>query len=783
MNRRPHTDLIAVALLIGLWLLFFWRLFTPVQADQASLKQGDFSGQFVAFAGYQYARFAAGEIPLWNPYNNGGLPFIADTQAAVFYPPRLLTIALARLSGGWSYHALELEMTAHVLLYTLLMYLFVRRLTRGQPGTHAAALTAAIIGGYGGFMTGYPPLQLALLEAAIWLPLAALGVHLATELQPPAPPRIQGGEYSQTPLSFSPSPFRRGRWGVRALPLLLTGFALGLSWMAGHPQTSFLLTYLLIAYFAYRVYVRRLPLIDFVIGVAIFGLIAFGLAAVQLLPGFEYLGLTTRAGFGYDAKGNGFPFQDVIQFIFPGIVSLWSPLYVGFMGLVLALIAAWRRVSEARFWAGVALVALLWSFGANGVLYPLLYNILPGLRYFRGQERAAYLVANSLAILAALGVVYLARRDILGDYAAALRIRLNLNRVFTACLALGALLFVVWLGNPQGYGNIISPVAFAVLMVAAAFLLIPWLMASERRPIHLWLIPILIAFELFTFNMDSPGTYDPRPPTEQLSTAPPPLVARALTDTDVPFRVDGVRGLTANYGSLYGLADIRGISPLFLNGAYNLIEGDVPDPVTWELWGVRYVYSDWQELPIPSEIIDTGTDAYGTVNLHQLSDPRPFALLMYSGASIGGDEQAYEILRDPGFNPRRTALVQAENLPSSDRAPIATPATEFEPEHFTVQIDTPEPAILSVALPYYPGWQARTSGGDALPILRAYGGLSAVVVEPGQYTVEFVYNPLSYRLGALVSVIMWAGLGIIGVIIALTQRRRQASLAQGKAQT
>jgi hypothetical protein len=283
--------------------------------------------------------------------------------------------------------------------------------------------------------------------------------------------------------------------------------------------------------------------------------------------------------------------------------------------------------------------------------------------------------------------------------------------------------------------------------------------------------------------MDSPGTYDPRPPTEQLSTAPPPLVARALTDTDVPFRVDGVRGLTANYGSLYGLADIRGISPLFLNGAYSLIEGDVPDPVTWELWGVRYVYSDWQELPILSEIVDSGTDIYGAVNLHQLSDPRPFALLMYSGASIGGDEQAYKILRDPGFNPRRTALVQAENLSSSDRAPIAAPVTGFAPERFTVEIDTPEAAILSVALPHYPGWEAHTSSGDSLPILRAYGGLSAVIVQPGQYTVEFVYNPLSYRLGALVSVITWAGLGIIGVIIALTQRRRQASLAQGKAQT
>ncbi len=460
----------------------------------------------------------------------------------------------------------------------------------------------------------------------------------------------------------------------------------------------------------------------------------------------------------------------MIQFGFPGIVSLWSPLYGGFVGLALALIAAWRRVSGARFWALVALVALLWSFGANGALYTLLYNLLPGLRFFRGQERAAYLVANSLAVLAALGVVYLARRDSLGDYAAALRIRVNLNRVFAACLTLGALLFALWLGNPQGYGSSISPVAFAVLMVGAAFLIIPWLMASERKPIHLWLLPLLIAFELFTVNMDAAGTYDSRPPTEQLSISPPPLVARALADTEVPFRVDGFRGLTANYGSRYGLADIRGISPLFLNGAYNLIEGDLPDQVAWELFAVRYVYSDWQELPVASEIIDSGVDVYGAVNLHRLRDPRPFALLLYNGSSIGSDAQAYDILRDPGFDPRRTALVQAEGLPASDRAPQPAPVTQFAPERFTIAVDTPEQAILSVALPDYPGWTARTSSGETLPILRAYGGLSAVLAEPGQYTVEFVYDPLSYRLGAILSVVTWLGLGIFTLIQRLNHK-------------
>ena len=132
-TRRNET--IAVVALIVLWLLFFWRLFTPIEADQASLKQGDFSGQFVAFGAYQYTRFSAGDVPLWNPYNNSGFPFIADTQAVVFYPPRLLTIALSSLSGGWTYHALELEMAVHVLAYSLMMYLLVRRMTLGQPGS------------------------------------------------------------------------------------------------------------------------------------------------------------------------------------------------------------------------------------------------------------------------------------------------------------------------------------------------------------------------------------------------------------------------------------------------------------------------------------------------------------------------------------------------------------------------------------------------------------------------------------------------------------------------
>ena len=340
-SLAKHRDLLAVAALVLLWLLFFWRLFTPIASDQASLTQGDFSGQFVAFGAYQYERLTRGEIPLWNPYNNGGLPFIADTQAAVFYPPRWATIALSALAGGWTYNALQMEMTAHVLLYTLLMYAFLRRLTLGNELSHVAALAASVIIGYGGYTTGYPPLQLAVLEAATWLPLTLIGILEAT---------------------------RRRALDLRFIAL--AGFALGLSWLAGHPQTSWFITYLAAAYLAYCCNHRRIGWLSFIRAFILLGLVATGLTAVTLFPGIEYLLHTSREGLGFAAKGNGFPFRDIAQFVYPGSVSQWSPLYVGAPALFFMGVAIFCRARQSRFWLLVAALAIAAQPGRKQRLLP-----------------------------------------------------------------------------------------------------------------------------------------------------------------------------------------------------------------------------------------------------------------------------------------------------------------------------------------------------------------------------------------------------------------------------
>lgn len=741
LHRRFLPDALALVALTALCALFFWRLLTPVPADQASLTQGDFSGQFVAFGGYQYARWSQGEVPLWNPYNNGGLPFIADTQAAVFYPPRLLTIALSALAGvGWTYHALQLEMIAHVWLYTLAMYAFVRRLTGAEgvpPGISAGgAFIAAVVGGYGGYLTGYPPLQLALLEAGVWLPLAALGIAEATRHP------------------------ERPHW----LWLVLTGWALGMSWLAGHPQTSWFLTYLLLAYYGWQVIARRYRWWVYVVGVGLFGMLSVGVVAVTLFPGIEYLLHTSRNDLSFEAKGGGFPYRDFVQVLIPGVMSLWSPLYVGVIGLALAVVALWRRAPSALFWGGVAGFALAFSVGADGALYHALYNTLPGLRFFRGQERAAYLYAHSLAILAGWGAVALAQVATAGQDATAsaghsLRVALGGLFIGLACLAL--IVLVLWLRAPQSDETALSAVIFSLLMAGMAWLVLPWLI---RRPALIAVVGALVVLELFSVNIDN-SNYDPIPPDQQLT--PPPLLDVLLADDDLPFRVDGFRGIHDNYGSLYGVADIHGISPLFLTGVQEIIETGLPDERAWELFAVRYVYSDWEALVVPWERIGQGQDRYGDVTLFRLTAPRPYAHLVYDFLLAEDDAHARRILADPDFDPRALAILERAptlTLPYPPPEGAGTTITHYAPETLTVIVNTPENAILSLAHVDYNGWQATVDGQPA-EIIRAYGGLMALEVPAGVRTVTLTFAPLTYRVGALVSLATWGGLAALAVAL------------------
>ncbi len=69
---------------------------------------------------------------------------------------------------------------------------------------------------------------------------------------------------------------------------------------------------------------------------------------------------------------------------------------------------------------------------------------------------------------------------------------------------------------------------------------------------------------------------------------------------------------------------------------------------------------------------------------------------------------------------------------------------------------------------FYPGWKAFIDGAPS-PILRANYLMRAVPLAAGPHTVTFVYDPLSFRLGAGLSL---GALGCVVVYVGARLRRR-----------
>src|SRR5262249_52057709 len=145
-----------------------------------------------------------------------------------------------------------------------------------------------------------------------------------------------------------------------------------------------------------------------------------------------------------------------------------------------------------------------------------------------------------------------------------------------------------------------------------------------------------------------------KPPATRLPISD--LVQIVVADKTLPFRVDGERGVRENYGSLYGVPDIRGISPLEPASLERLLKILPPERI-WETLAVRYVFTDNNQLPIPSTIVAKGEDPFGPINLHRLDDPRPFAMLVFKTWFEPDGDAARGILSDKSFDARNTVIL------------------------------------------------------------------------------------------------------------------------------
>jgi hypothetical protein len=305
-----------------------------------------------------------GHVPLWNPYNASGEPWLANPQTGVFYPPQWLFLVLPFETAYVLFLAVHL-----LILGSGAAILFLRR--------HSAL--AATFGAVSLVLSG-PTISLLDVQNNLatfaWFPLIL----------------ILGSD--------RPSPRRNA----------LSGIVIAMAFLAGEPFLAFVgaLVWAVLVLSDERALAARLRDVASAAGLALL------LAGVQLLPFLEWLPGSDRLGAG-DATmvRQSMALPDWMQLANPVRQALGSgsqdfiPVaYAGIAvaGLGLLGVAAGRRREERYeviFWAALlAAAAAAASIGSWSAIRPLVVRAAA----IRHPARMVPLAAFALAGLAVVGL-------------------------------------------------------------------------------------------------------------------------------------------------------------------------------------------------------------------------------------------------------------------------------------------------------------------------------------------------------------------------------------------
>ncbi len=324
----------------------------------------DLKSYFIPAMAFMRQAFFDGELPLWNPYQLAGSPFIALHGPGALYPLLFIFTPLPP----------HVALIAHALLHYVLAGLFSALYARKIGLPSAACLVAGLA------YVGSPPLvdaafNTGYLSTFVWLPAILLAVE-----------------------SICDTPGRR-------TAVLLAG-VLALCFLAGHPQAFVYSVFIAAPYGALRLLTSQpsAKWVSILVWSTTAGLLAAGLMAIQILPTASHANTAARNldGLNYHlARWSALRWHHL-----PSLLTGQDgpPLGLPFLFAPLTIAALFSR---QRVLALTLLSIFLLSFDyMTGVsaLGSKLYYALPAGNLFRLPQRMAFAYHALAAALMALGV-------------------------------------------------------------------------------------------------------------------------------------------------------------------------------------------------------------------------------------------------------------------------------------------------------------------------------------------------------------------------------------------
>jgi hypothetical protein len=758
---------------------------------QFSLSNFDLYAEFQPRHAFAGSVLREGRLPLWDPHQIGGLPFLATYQGGVLYPPNLL-YALSPHTG----FVMGLLGLGHLIAAGGFCYLLCREFGLRPAASWLGAL-AFMVGGPTLFM-GFQPNALA---SVPWLPAA---LYCTSRLAREA----------------------CLRWA------LLLGGCIALQFLAGRDY-SFVMTVhtvgLLAAFqLVWMVGVRQLARFGMRLFVA--ASLAGGLVAAQALP---TLALAAEGGRTLDGLPGSFlevygPFPPsffLANLLDPARGALrreyfgWIPLVCFVLGFRL-----WGRGRPAIFGSALSLLGLMLCFGSQTPLYGL-YRELPLASSFRLPDRFVFLFALGFSVVAACGFDRLLAFG--SDKRRSWR---ELAPRGLVLLGLAGLLFAVleggWLeaglaraAQPWGWFDFygLARDRFAGLdrslpYLAAAATLLGAMAWRARSAKSCWpvVLVLLVASADLGFALRNSFLHPATRPE-------PALAGEACYEASAEvagelgrhlgLRLPGSHAIKDKDGELFSRYSVTHYDPMVTRrqALYFEVMLEGSTPFFASPWNRRSLFMGFLTgLPVPQRkplldllgtrvvlvdgrpehrsprvaaflaplrrvggcSVEDGSESI-PIDLYENPAALPRAFVVHRVVGASSPEEALARLVAPGFDARREAVVEgtppaALSLGGEGEAEI----TDYEAERVVVRVETTQPGLVVLADSYDPDWVV-TLDGEPATIEPTDGIFRGVYVPAGSSELVFSYRPRAFYLGATISgctlaVGMWLWMGAPG---------------------
>lgn len=500
------------------------------------------------------------------------------------------------------------------------------------------------------------------------------------------------------------------------------------------------------------------------------------------LPPEEILTYVVPGLFGYSRQEGG----DVPE---PGHVYYWGRMRFtqtgGYLGLLpwllLPLPLLYRRDRYTVFFTFLLAATLIMALGKYTFVYRFMFEYLPGFSKFRVPKMILFMFVFALGVLAGKGADLVAEKGLEKRQSAGW---------LAWCAGITLLVGLIWVGSLVGVQQIaatmgdylMAPTQYQsgdtlpyervgfmqreggiALAFACAYLALAvawwkkWLPAAYLMP----LLVVLFLGDLWRVN------------DKYLVVTNPPAANRGQAKNEVVtflekkidhYRMQPLNEENAHYYSDYGIPNISAYVTISERRYKEFLGAFALDSRMGDMMNLKYLVMPAEqyqkELSGLTKYRPIFTASNGSVVLENQS-VLPKAWLVPSVALVPDPTARLGIISgDPRFDPALVALVEKDPplqlAPYGSRAPAGTAQVEsYQGNRIVVNAAAAQNAMLVLGEKYYKGWNAYVDG-KAVEIHPVNHILRGVYLAPGNHKVEFVFDPLPFKVGKYVTLSSFA---------------------------